>query len=96
MFQLMSECYPVTLEITTKSMLRTLEEQYLLDNLAEVSKIAAADPSIETAHIVQDAIDDLKAFSVSDDKGDMKATHDGLLNDLGKRYDTGCKNICES
>lgn len=91
MFQLMSECYPVTLEITTKSMLRTLEEQYLLDNLAEVSKIAAAYPSIETAHIVQDAIDDLKAFSVSDDKGDMEATHDGLLDELENDMTPGVK-----
>jgi replicative DNA helicase len=91
MFRLASECYPVTLEITTKSLLRNLQEKHLLNNMAEVSRIAAEYPSPETAAIVQDAIDELKNFYVSDDKGSLDATHDKLLDELTQDATPGIK-----
>ena len=95
MFKLSGECYPVALEQTTKSMLRNLQEKHLLKNMAEVSRIAAEYPSPESAAIVQDSIDELKNFYVSDDKGNLEETYDKLLDELTRDATPGIKTYTD-
>lgn len=84
LFKIHDACYPVDLENTTKAMLKTLQERYLMSVVVESSVIAQKYPSKESVELLRSAVTDYDEFHLPTNDGGILTTvermHDKLLN----------------